>query len=277
MGQPGGSRGVFAYIVDTRPEELQSAIDITLRRFAEYQRCRVHWISEMRKTIERKSALVLNSGSLLELHDGVVQSLSVADLALELDRKDESREAGLLSALESTRAIVSRSLEELRATRSAASRPDHRLRSWVEPMSNGRRAPDEPAAGGVLICDDDEAIRRCSASSSAGATAFEVVGEAATVRKRSSRRHGFSQRDPARPRDAEQQRPRGAARPAGAYQTPASSSSPASPARAIAAQAIALGAASYLEKGSQPTRDRCEHRNALASAAGLPAGLPQPA
>jgi response regulator NasT len=27
---------VFAYIVDTTPEELQSAIDITLQRFAEY-------------------------------------------------------------------------------------------------------------------------------------------------------------------------------------------------------------------------------------------------
>src|SRR3989440_4755027 len=30
-------RGVFAYIVDGRPEELQSAIDITLQRFSEYQ------------------------------------------------------------------------------------------------------------------------------------------------------------------------------------------------------------------------------------------------
>ena len=30
------SRGVFAYIVETRPDELQSAIDITLQRFAEY-------------------------------------------------------------------------------------------------------------------------------------------------------------------------------------------------------------------------------------------------
>jgi len=30
------NRGVFAYVVDTVPEELQSAIDITLRRFAEY-------------------------------------------------------------------------------------------------------------------------------------------------------------------------------------------------------------------------------------------------
>ena len=29
-------RGVFAYIIDTTPEELQSAIDITLQRFSEY-------------------------------------------------------------------------------------------------------------------------------------------------------------------------------------------------------------------------------------------------
>jgi response regulator NasT len=29
-------RGIFAYIVDTTPQELQSAIDITLQRFAEY-------------------------------------------------------------------------------------------------------------------------------------------------------------------------------------------------------------------------------------------------
>ena len=29
-------RGVFAYVVDTTPEELQSAIDVTLQRFREY-------------------------------------------------------------------------------------------------------------------------------------------------------------------------------------------------------------------------------------------------
>jgi AmiR/NasT family two-component response regulator len=33
-------RGVFAYIVDTTPEELQSAIDVTLQRFAEYRNLR---------------------------------------------------------------------------------------------------------------------------------------------------------------------------------------------------------------------------------------------
>ena len=30
-------RGIFAYIIDGTPDDLQSAIDITLRRFAEYQ------------------------------------------------------------------------------------------------------------------------------------------------------------------------------------------------------------------------------------------------
>lgn len=105
-------RGVFAYIVDTRPEELQSAIDITLRRFAEQQSLQGAFDlrnAEMRREAERMRA---QQRQVLELHDGVVQSLSVAHLALELGRPDESRVA-LLEALESARAIVSRSVEEL--------------------------------------------------------------------------------------------------------------------------------------------------------------------
>jgi AmiR/NasT family two-component response regulator len=96
------ARGVFAYIVDTRPEELQSAIDITLRRFAELQ--------HLQGAFDRRNAeTVLETGR----REGVVQSLSVAHLALELDRRDESKEA-LQKALENARAIVSRSLDELR-------------------------------------------------------------------------------------------------------------------------------------------------------------------
>src|SRR5204863_6201512 len=34
-------RGVFAYLVDTTPDELQSAIDVTLQRFAGYQNLQV--------------------------------------------------------------------------------------------------------------------------------------------------------------------------------------------------------------------------------------------
>jgi AmiR/NasT family two-component response regulator len=107
-------RGVYAYIVDTRPEELQSAIDITLRRFSEFQ--------SVQGAFERRTAEILRETQLtqsrqrnvLELYDGVVQELAVAHLALELERTDESREA-MLGALENARAIVGRSLDELQS------------------------------------------------------------------------------------------------------------------------------------------------------------------
>jgi AmiR/NasT family two-component response regulator len=107
-------RGVYAYIVDTRPEELQSAIDITLRRFTEFQN--VHGAFELRKAeLLRDAELSLaRRRQLLEIHDGVVQQLAVAQMALALDRADDTRES-LASALETARAVVSRSLEELRS------------------------------------------------------------------------------------------------------------------------------------------------------------------
>lgn len=106
------SRGVFAYIVDTRPEELQSAIDITLRRFAEVQSLQGAFDRRKAQDLKDTENRLAQQRQLLELHDGVVQALSVAHLSLELDRHDQSR-AALLEALENTRAIVSRSLDEL--------------------------------------------------------------------------------------------------------------------------------------------------------------------
>jgi response regulator NasT len=41
-------RGVFAYIVDGSPEDLQSALDITLRRFAEYHNLRGAFVRRAR-------------------------------------------------------------------------------------------------------------------------------------------------------------------------------------------------------------------------------------
>jgi DNA-binding NarL/FixJ family response regulator len=105
-------RGVFAYIVDSRPEELQSAIDITLRRFTEFQSLQGAFERRHAETLRNAEALRRRQREVLELHDGVVQGLSVAHLALQLDRRDDSREA-LLGALEDARAIVSRALEEL--------------------------------------------------------------------------------------------------------------------------------------------------------------------
>lgn len=108
-------RGVFAYIIDGHPEELQSAIDITLRRFADVQ--------SLQEAIERRNAEALREQEIararqrqaLELHDGVVQGLVAAQLAHDLGREGESHEA-LLDALERAKAVVGRSLEELKST-----------------------------------------------------------------------------------------------------------------------------------------------------------------
>ena len=106
------ARGVFAYIVDSRPEELQSAIDITLRRFGEYQHLQGAFDRRNAESLRELERIQTQQRQVLELHDGVVQALSVAHLALELDRRDESRDA-LLLALENTRAVVGKTLDEL--------------------------------------------------------------------------------------------------------------------------------------------------------------------
>lgn len=106
-------RGAFAYIIDGHPEELQSAIDITLRRFADVQ--------SLQQAIERRNQEALREQEVararqreaLELHDGVVQGLVAAQLAHDLGRAGESREA-LLAALDRAKAVVTRSLEDLR-------------------------------------------------------------------------------------------------------------------------------------------------------------------
>jgi response regulator NasT len=105
-------RGVFAYIVDSRPEELQSAIDITLRRFSEFQSLQGAFDRRNEETLRAAEDMRRRQRQVLELHDGVVQGLSVAHLALQLHRHDDSREA-LLGALEDARSLVSRALEEL--------------------------------------------------------------------------------------------------------------------------------------------------------------------
>ena len=53
-------RGVFAYIVDTGPEELQGAIDITLQRFAEYH--------SLQGAFGRRAAIEQAKGILMARH-----------------------------------------------------------------------------------------------------------------------------------------------------------------------------------------------------------------
>jgi AmiR/NasT family two-component response regulator len=107
-------RGVYAYIVDTRPEELQSAIDITLRRYAEFQNVNGAFEQRQAELVRETELSLSRRRQLLEIHDGVVQQLTVAQLALGLNRPAETGES-IAVALENARAVVSRSLEELRS------------------------------------------------------------------------------------------------------------------------------------------------------------------
>lgn len=126
-------RGVYAYIIDGEPEELQSAIDVTLRRFAEYQT--LHGAFERRHAdaLRAEEFARVRQRDALELHDGVVQGLAVAHLALELDDRDQTREA-LVSTLKQAKEIVGRAVDELKAQgvtqeqllRDSAARPGDR-------------------------------------------------------------------------------------------------------------------------------------------------------
>lgn len=106
------AKGIYAYITGSEPDELQSALDISLRRYADYQALQGAFTRQEAETLDETERRQIRQRTALELHDGVVQSLTVAHLALELDRRDESREA-LLTALENTRAIVGRAISEL--------------------------------------------------------------------------------------------------------------------------------------------------------------------
>ena len=105
------ARGVFAYIVDSRPEELQSAIDITLRRYVEYQQLQGAFEARDAEAVREQKRLQVRQRHVFELHDGLIQSLTVAQLALELHRPEEAREA-LAGAVASTRSIVTRAFED---------------------------------------------------------------------------------------------------------------------------------------------------------------------
>jgi AmiR/NasT family two-component response regulator len=70
-------RGVFAYIVDTSPDELQSAIDITLQRFTEYHK--------LQGAFGRRAVIEQAKGVLMARHR------ADADKAFEMLRGESQR------------------------------------------------------------------------------------------------------------------------------------------------------------------------------------------
>ena len=76
-------RGVFAYIVDTNPDELQSAIDITLQRFAEYH--------DLQGAFGRRAVIEQAKGILMARH-GII-----GDKAFEMLRAHSQRQGQKLA------------------------------------------------------------------------------------------------------------------------------------------------------------------------------------
>ena len=59
-------RGIFAYITDGDPQELQSALDIVLRRFAEFQS--LEGAFGRRAVIERAKGILMERRAIAEMH-----------------------------------------------------------------------------------------------------------------------------------------------------------------------------------------------------------------
>jgi response regulator NasT len=76
-------RGVFAYIVDTTPQELQGAIDITLQRFSEYQ--------NLQGAFGRRAIIEQAKGILMAHHS------TNADKAFEMLRAHSQRNGNKLA------------------------------------------------------------------------------------------------------------------------------------------------------------------------------------
>jgi AmiR/NasT family two-component response regulator len=86
-------RGVFAYIVDTTPDELQSAIDVTLQRFNEYH--------NLRGAFGRRAVIEQAKGILMARH-GVS-----ADMLREHSQRNGHKVADLSAAIVESNQLLS--------------------------------------------------------------------------------------------------------------------------------------------------------------------------
>jgi AmiR/NasT family two-component response regulator len=101
-------RGVFAYIIDGTPDELQSAIDITLQRFAEYQ--------NLQGAFGRRALIEQAKGILM------ARNSTTADRAFEILREHSQNNGRKLSDVAA--AIVESHLLLLPAASTPSAPPD---------------------------------------------------------------------------------------------------------------------------------------------------------
>jgi len=107
-------RGVFAYIVDGSPEELQSAIDITLQRFAEYHS--LQGAFGRRATIEQAKGILMARQA-----DGAARGRKLSDTTVARSHSSASQPRRTLSAGHRDRPAGERGHERLAAQSRSAS------------------------------------------------------------------------------------------------------------------------------------------------------------
>jgi AmiR/NasT family two-component response regulator len=90
-------RGAFAYIVDGRPEELQSAIEITLQRFAEYY--------SLKGALERRALIEQAKGILMERY--TIDAGRAFDLLREQSQHSGRRLADIAAAIVTSHPLLS--------------------------------------------------------------------------------------------------------------------------------------------------------------------------
>jgi AmiR/NasT family two-component response regulator len=102
------NRGVFAYIVDTVPEELQSAIDITLLRFAEFH--------NLQDAFERRGVIEQAKGILMARH-GIDAEKAFAMLR-DHSQRSGVKLIGVAAAVVSSHMLLVRPPDDRRASSS---------------------------------------------------------------------------------------------------------------------------------------------------------------
>jgi AmiR/NasT family two-component response regulator len=108
-------RGIFGYIVDARPEEIQSAIDIALSRFVEHAELTGAFNRRNLALQQQLELLRSKQALLLGVQDGILQQLTTASLGLQLGEVQGPLSATGV-AIERAKAIVSQTIEELLAS-----------------------------------------------------------------------------------------------------------------------------------------------------------------
>jgi len=91
--------GVFAYIVDSDAEELQSAIEITLQRFAEF--------SQLRGALGRRAVIEQAKGILMSRHD--IDADAAFEMLRERSQRGGRKVGDLATAIVDSHGLLNRS------------------------------------------------------------------------------------------------------------------------------------------------------------------------